>query len=133
MDWRWTLKTHGEILTSLETAGEELFGRAFIYYLRAISSEQAKIWNIIESNRAMFLDLRETNDSLLTIKTNETIKALTIAAYVLLPMTIIAQLFGVAGNDTPLINSANGFETVVGLMIVSSVITYLVARFKKWV
>lgn len=133
MDLRWTLKTHGEILTTVEVAGEDLFGRTFVYYLKAISSEQIKIWNTLESNRTMFLDLRETNDSLLTIKTNETIKTLTIAAFVLLPMTIIAQLFGIASNDVPVVHSVNGFETVVGLMILSSVLTYLVARFKKWI
>ncbi len=133
MDYRWALKAHGEILTSLETPGEELFGRAFAYYLKALGGEQQKIWNILESNHAAFLDLRDTNDSLLTIKTGETTRVLTVTAFILLPMTIVSSLFGLSSPNLPLVNSPYAFYLVLSLMILASILTYALARFKKWI
>lgn len=94
LDYQWTMKAHREILTSLETVGEEFFGVKFRYYLQAISGEDRKIWKVIESNRAAFNDLRSTNESLLSIKTNETMKVLTVVAFIFLPLNLVAQIFG---------------------------------------
>lgn len=94
LDYQWTMKSHHEILASLETAGEEFFGAKFRYYLQAISGEDRRIWKVIESNRAAFNDLRNTNESLLSIKTNETMKVLTVVAFIFLPLNLVAQIFG---------------------------------------
>jgi magnesium transporter len=133
LDYRWALKAHGEIWSSLELAGPEIFGTKFGYYLKAMNGEYERIWNAIESNRATFLDLRETNDSLLSIKTNETTRVLTVTAFILLPMTIITQLFGITSNNLPLVDSPNAFPIIVIIAALSSLLTYFVARLKKWI
>lgn len=133
LDTRWALKAHRDVLASLELAGEELFTKKFGYYLKAISGEYERIWNAIESNRATFTDLRETNESLLSIKANETIRTLTVTAFILLPMTIIAQLFGISSAHIPLVDSPNAFYIIVICSLLASLLTYIVARLKKWI
>src|SRR3989344_6022899 len=96
MDSRWSLRSHREVLLSLESAGEEFFGAKFKYYLQSIKGDHEKIWKTIESNHATFLDLRQTNDSLLSIKTNDITKSLTVIAFIFFPLTIISQTAALA-------------------------------------
>lgn len=132
LDCQWTLRPHQEILASLQLAGEEMFGKKFSYYLRAISGEYERIWSLVENNKATFLALRETNDSLLSIKANEIMRLLTVAAFVFLPMTIIPQVFGMNIQHMPFTANPIGFYIVLLLMALASLLLYLIARIKKW-
>ena len=125
------MKTHRQILDSLVVAGQEFFGQGFKYYLATITGEYEKIWNMLESNRETFLDLRQTNESMLSIKTNETIKLLTVLAFIFFPLTIATQFFGM-NIDLPLVNQPSGYLIVIGLMVVISAIMFVWARFRRW-
>lgn len=132
LDYRWSLKSHKEVLASLEIAGLEIFSKKFAYYLKAISGEQEKLWNMLENLRETFTDLSDTNDSLLAIKTNNIMRVLTVAAFVFLPLTIIPQVFGMNVAGLPFSEHLYGFVFIVFLMALASTLLYLIARFKKW-
>jgi len=80
LNFKQSIRLHKEVLASLEKAGLSFFGDSFSYYLRAITGEYYKIASAMEGNRETLSELRETNDSLLTTKQNETMKILTILA-----------------------------------------------------
>lgn len=131
LDFRWALKTHRPTLDSLLAAGREFFGDQFKYYLAAIAGEYEKLWNMLENNRDTFLDLRQTNESLLSIKTNETIKLLTVLAFIFLPITIVVQFFGMNTN-LPFVGPARDYLTVLGLMILIMAVMLAWARSRRW-
>lgn len=131
-DFRWSTKNHKEILLSLEPAGEELFGSNFRYHLRAIGGEHDKIWKMIESNRSTFLDLRETNESLLTIKANQTMKMLAVLAFIFLPLTIISQIFSMNTATMPFIGRPYDFYLILSLMVLIVSTLYFIARLRRW-
>lgn len=131
LDFRWALKAHRGVLGSLEIAGEEFFGERFKYHLRAISGEYEKIWQMIESNRETFQDLRETNESLLSIKTNETMKTLTVLAFIFFPLTLISQIFGM-NTRLPFVGHPLDFYLVMGLMALVLVVMYQIAKTRRW-
>jgi magnesium transporter len=132
LDYRWSLKAHKEVLVSLEAAGPEIFGTKFTYFLKAIIGEQEKLWDMLENLRETFTDLSDTNDSLLAIKTNNIIRALTVAAFVFLPLTVIPQIFGMNTTSMPFRSHPYDFVLVMALMALSSALLYLLARLKKW-
>lgn len=94
LDCQWTLKSHQEILESLRLAAAEFFEPKFSYYLQAIAGEERRIWKIIENDRETFDNLRSAHESLLSIKTNETMKILTVIAFIFLPLNLVAQMYG---------------------------------------
>lgn len=132
IDYRWTLKSHKEVLQSLEIAGVEIFGAKFQYYLSAASGAREKLWHLLESLGETFTDLSETNNSLLAIKTNNIMRALTVAAFVFLPLSIVPQVFGMNTRLLPFADSPFDFYLVLALMALSSTLLYLVARYKRW-
>jgi magnesium transporter len=132
LDFRWSLKMHREILESLDLAGRDFFGEKFAYFLHAITGSYEKIWNMLESNRDTFTELRQTNESMLTIKTNEIMKFFTVMAFVTLPLTVMTQMFGMNSEYLPIVNHPNGFWIILIMMAVAVAIIFLFFRLKKW-
>jgi magnesium transporter len=132
LDFRWAIKSHRELLESLAVAGKEFFGENFTYYLKAIVGEHEKVWNTLDSHQETFTDLRETNESLLSIKTNEITKALAIIAVIFLPISVIGQIFGMSLQSIPLHDDPLGFVYIASMMAIVVLFTYGFFRYKKW-
>ena len=81
----------------------------------------------------MLHELRDTNNSLLSTKQNETMKQLTVLGAVVLPLTIICQLFGMSIHNFPLINNPNAFWIILTMMCSVALITLVYAKHKKWI
>lgn len=135
LDFKWALKFHREILESLLVASKEFYGEKFGYYLGSIMGEYEKISNMVDSNRENFSELRSTNESLLSIKTNNIMKGLTVLTAIFLPVTLIGTIFGMSGTDLnmPIIKSPGGFFVAVALMAITAVVMVVIAKAKKWI
>ena len=127
LNFKEAIAPHREVLESFEVAGEKFFGKDFTYYLTDISGEYYKINSMMEGHRDTLAELRETNDSLLTTKTNETMKVLTIMASLALPAAIIASVFGM-NTKAPIDN----FWTIVGGIAVFTALLFVFFKYKKW-
>lgn len=133
LNFKQILRSHKEVLESFEIAGTKFFGEDFAYYLRAITGEYYRIQAVLDGHRETLLELRETNDSLLSTKTNEVMKTLTVMAFIVLPLTFIEQLFGMGLPNTPLGDHPAGFWIIVAIMLVVGAILYGYFKFfKKW-
>lgn len=131
LDFKQAIRFHREILKSFEQAGEAFFGAGFSYYLSAISGEYNKVQNIMDGHKEILNDLRQTNDSLLTTKTNETIKKLTILTFIMLPLTLITSIFGM-NSDIVFIRNAGDFLTVLAVMGILGIVMFIYFKGKKW-
>ena len=132
LDIKRAIKSHEGILSSFETAGKSFFGPEFRYYLSAIIGEHAKLWDSIEDRRETLADLRDTNDSLLNAKSNQVMKVLTIMAFIALPLSLLASIFGMNTEVMPIIGLAHDFWIIVGAMIILSGTMLLYFRYKRW-
>jgi len=90
LDFRQAMRFHGSILDSYERASLKIFGADYAPYIADMRSEYHKIIGILEGHRDLLIDLRETNDSLLSAKTNKTMRILTIMSFTTFPLTLIA-------------------------------------------
>lgn len=135
LDFRWSLKFHREVLDSFSLSAQEFYGEKFDYYLKSIVGEYEKISNLVDSNRENFSELRGTNESLLSIKTNNTMKALTALTAIFLPITLVGTIFGMSGTDLnmPIIKSESGFFIAVAIMVITAVVMTVTAKAKKWI
>lgn len=127
--FRQSLRSHREILDSFEIASEKLFGPDFRYYARTLGGEYNKVAHILDGIRDALSDLRDTNDSLLTTKTNTIMKMFTAVAFLILPSSLIATLFAMDLPDAP----KPEFWFVVSGMIFSMVALFSLFKFKKWI
>ncbi|MES2023314.1 MAG: magnesium transporter CorA family protein [Patescibacteria group bacterium] len=131
LDIRQAMRFHSQTLTSFESAGKKFFGAEFNYYLEEIIGEYNKIETVLENYKDLLTDLRETNDSLLSYKTNETIKFLTIMNFIMLPLTLITGVFGMNMKDV-LLQTKNDFYLVIGAMTLTGIVMLIYFKIKKW-
>ena len=130
-DFREALTPHREMLISLEPAAARLFGPEFSYYLRDLQGTQERVENTIDNLYDSLVELRETNNSLLSTKQNEVMKTLTVMAFVFLPLTFIGQLFGMS-LPVPLADTPYGFFMVLGMMFLTGSAIFLYFKHKGW-
>jgi magnesium transporter len=120
----------GLFLDALSTP--TLFGKPFAKIAGRIESERAHAEALVASFRAVAKELRETNDSLLSASQNETMKAFTAITVILLPLTLIASLFGMHTVHEPIMGMENDFWIIVGLLFIVGLITAVFLKLKKW-
>lgn len=128
LNFKQAIRPHKEILSSFEIAGEKFFGKDFSYYLRDISGEYFKIQSTLDGHYETMVELRETNASLLTTKTNETMKVFTVLAGLALPAAIIASLLGM-NVETPFTD----FWSVISTVFILTTLLFIFFKYKKWI
>ena len=121
IDVRRVLAPQGEIFSSLQTAGRDLWGKEVMPYLDDLRGVHNNIWNVVEEQRETLQSLAETNESLLSTKTNETMKLLTVIATITFPLTLLASIWGM-NTPLPFADHPQGFFIVMGLMGITTVV-----------
>ncbi len=129
LEFKKTTDSHKEILDFLRDGGGHVLGTSFTEEIDAILLEYHRLRDIIHANIEI---LRETNNSLLSTKQNETIKTLTVLAFITLPLTLISGVFAMDVFATPFHENPFGFYIILGLMAVVAFFMYSIARLKKW-
>lgn len=92
LDFKRATTMHKEILSSLEHAGKDFFDEKFGYFLKGALNEYFKVASMLESDTDFLVELRETNNTLLQTKENETIKNFTILAFITFPLSLLVSI-----------------------------------------
>ncbi|MBI5126689.1 MAG: magnesium transporter CorA family protein [Candidatus Taylorbacteria bacterium] len=132
INFRQSARAHKDVLESFAIASKELFGENFSYYVSDLQSEYMKTYEVINNSRELVNDLRETNDSLLSTKQNETMKTLTIMAFITFPLSLITDIFSIPTEHTPIIGYLFDFEIILGIMVLFTIGMFFFFKYKKW-
>ena len=132
LSYKESVLHHKEILESFERAAQDFYGRDFDRNLHAITGEYTKVQDSLNSSKEFLNELRETNDSLLSTKQNEIMKNLTVVTFTVLPLSLIAALFGMNTVATPIVGQEGDFILVILLMIVVTTAISLYFKYKNW-
>jgi len=133
IDFKQSIRSHKDVLKSLESAGAKFFGSDFSYYLESISGEFYKVQGMMDGHKETLIDLRTTNDSLLSAKTTTTMKSLALVSFFTFPLTLIAAIFGMNTKSMPIIGNPLDFWVIVSIMIATfcAILAYVIH--KKWI
>ncbi len=131
LDFKRVTDLHQEILESLHHRGKDIFGEDFGHDMEVIILDYLKISTTIKSNLEVLHELRDTNNSLLTSKQNETVKNLTVVGSIVLPLNFIAVLFAMRTEGMPIIDNPNAFWIVIVIMLAVALMTMMYERHIK--
>jgi magnesium transporter len=70
---------------------------------------------------------------MLSTKQNEIMKIFTILAFVTLPLSLIAAVFGMNTTFIPIVGLPNDFWIIIGIMIITSLAMFAYFKYKKWI
>lgn len=90
-----------------------------------------KIMDRVEDNQELIEGISKSNESLLSSHSNQIIKVLTIFSAVILPLTLLASIFGM-NVELPFAADPLIFWKLMALMAVGGCTMIVVLRFKRW-
>ena len=131
IDIRSSMRSHTEMIKSFAQSAERMYGPEFVNYASMIEGECLHVTQALEESRQMINDMRRTNDSLLSAKTNATMRRLTAINVVMLPLGLISWIFAMHSKYLYL-DDPRRLVAVFASMALICLILVVYFRSKKW-
>jgi magnesium transporter len=130
---RKTLILEREVLARLIRGEFDLVEEREVVYYRNVYDHIVRYTELIESAREMVSDLMETHLSAVSNRLNQIMKVLTMISTVVLPMTLVAGIYGMNFHKgMPELDWEYGYPMSLALMALFGVGSLLFFRWKKW-
>jgi magnesium transporter len=105
-------------------------------YFDDIVDAHERIWDMLENYKEVIVALEETNESMLSHRVNDSLRVLTAISVIVLPLTLIASIFGMniglPGGGDPGNDSIASFAIVIGIMVAILVGMASFFRKRRW-
>ncbi|MBI2621360.1 MAG: magnesium transporter CorA family protein [Candidatus Levybacteria bacterium] len=120
------------IFSDLANGKHEEFNKTDRVYWNSISNHLQKTKYRLHSSQELIEGITLSHESLLTAKTNEIVKVLTMFTAILLPLTLIASIYGMNIVGLPLAEEPGALGTLILAMILIGLMMILGFRIKRW-
>jgi magnesium transporter len=131
INFRKIVRPQRAVLRDLERTKQRYLQEELEIYFDDISDAAERIWDTLENYKEVIDGLESTNESVLSHRLNESFRILTAASVVLLPLTLIASIFGMnvqfPGEGQPVT-----FYLILGLMAVMLAGLVILFRRRGW-
>ncbi len=132
LEFKQSMDLHHDVLKTYDQVGKRFYGEGYAYSTSMILSEHFKVHNAVRSKIELMKELRETNNALLSTKQNETMKILTVVAFIALPLTLVISLFQVDNISRPIVGQENDFWIMLVVLVSIAIVMYAYSKFRKW-
>jgi magnesium transporter len=131
---RKTLIIEREVLARLIRGEFELVDEREVAYYRNVYDHLVRYTELIETAREMVSDLGETHLAAVSNRLNEIMKVLAMISTIVLPMTLIAGVYGMNYDESawPDYKSSWGFWFALALMVLTGVGSLAYFKWRKW-
>jgi magnesium transporter len=129
--YRKIIKPERSTLRMLERTTERFLPEDLELYFDDIVDAAERIWDLLDNYKEVVEALEQTNESVISHKQGHVLSVLTVIATVVLPLTLIASLFGM-NVSVPGEGSLAAFWLLVGIMLGLGVGMVGYFRWKRW-
>lgn len=133
VNFRRIMQIHKTVINKLINKSAEFFsaGQLKLYFANLIELTD-DVWDALENLRQSIEALEKTNNSLISFRLNDIMKILTIISITVLPVTLIASIFGMRAQGVPLVSLPYSFWVILGLMAACCLGLLSYFRRKMW-
>jgi magnesium transporter len=128
INFRKVIRPQRAVLRDLERTKQRYLAEDLEIYFDDIVDASERIWDMLENFKEVVEALEDTNESVLSHRVNEVLRVLTSFSVVILPLTLIASIWGmnvgVPGEGDP-----TDFWVILGGML--AVLVSMVAYFRR--
>jgi magnesium transporter len=128
INFRKIVRPERAVLRDLERTKQRYLAEDLEVYFDDIVDASERIWDMLENYKEVVEALEDTNESVLSHRVNEVLRVLTAFSVVILPLTLIASIWGM-NVGVPWEGETHGFWIVLGGMVV--LLTGMVAYFRR--
>ena len=132
LDFRRPLKPQSAVIKMFSEKAERFFGKPMAPYLTDIIVTEDRIMGIIENQKETVDSLYQTNESLMSSNISNIISVLTIFSAVIMPLNLLASLWGMNQRVMPLRDGQFDFWIVAGFMAIVAALLLILFKKKRW-
>ena len=131
---RKILQNHANILKHLQDMKSGVVPHESIKkHYEDLEEHSKRIWEVLDLQKEMVEVLNDTNESLLNDKMNIIMKTLTIFSVLVLPLNLLAGIFGMNTiKNMPFIDNPYGFWIILLIMVVGLLLLLSIFTKKRW-
>lgn len=122
-----------EVLARLARGDFALIDEREMVYYRNVYDHVVRFTELIESSREMVSDLMQSHLAATSNKLNEIMKVLTMISTVVLPMTLIAGVYGMNFEHMPELKWWLGYPFALSLMTLFGAAAFIFFRWRRWI
>src|SRR6266545_2572038 len=131
ISYRKIIKPQRPTLRVLERTVERFLPEELELYFDDIVDASERIWDLLDNYKEVVEALEQTNESQIARHQNDVLRVLTVFSVVLLPLTLIASIFGM-NVHFPGFGTAEAFWLIVGAMIGVTIGLVGFFRWRRW-
>jgi len=129
---RRTVGPQADTVNMLIRGGYRFITPSHIVYFRNICDNLIRLTDTIGTSRDIITSALEAYNSVVSNRLNEVMKTLTVIATIVMPLTLVASIYGMNFKNMPELTSKYGYPVVIGIMLtISAAMLYYFKR-KKW-
>lgn len=102
------------------------------YYYRNVQDHIQKVRYRMDASRELLEGIARSHESLLTARTNEIVKILTIFTAIMLPLTLLASIYGMNIKGLPYAEDPLAFRDIVITMGILAIIMMIIFKLRRW-
>ena len=129
--FRKIIRPQRSVLRDLERNKQRYLADDMDVYFDDIQDASERIWDMLENYKEVVEALEETNESVLSHRTNDVLRALTAITVVVLPLTLVASIWGM-NVGIPGEGTTTAFWVIIGAMVALLVGMLGFFRSRKW-
>ncbi|HEU0025230.1 MAG TPA: magnesium transporter CorA family protein [Thermoleophilaceae bacterium] len=128
INFRKIIRPQRAVLRDLERTKQRYLPDDLEVYFDDINDASERIWDMLENYKEVVEALEDTNESVISHRVNEVLKVLTAFSVVILPLTLLASIFGM-NVDFPFETGVPAFWAIIGVLGV--VLAGMVGYFRR--
>ncbi len=119
------------VIAQLEHKNKKFLPDSLEVYFDDVVDKVEKIWSNLENLKELIESFQDTNESIISHTTNNVIKTLTVFSVVMLPLNLIAGMYGM-NVDLPYSGHPFIFFFLAGGMVTILLVMLIFFRLKRW-
>jgi len=132
IDFKKAIQNHRFIIQRLQDKTNVGIDKQTFMRFEHVKDNIQIIWDLLENEVQTIKTLHESHESFVGFHTNAVVKRLTILSAIVLPLVLLAGIFGMNVSHAPILGHQFDFWILIGIMLAGSLISYLFFRLVKW-
>jgi len=126
-------KSQTEVFELLEQSNLPMLKEEPEVHFGDLVGHSSKIRDELDDYKEVIEGLNDSSNTLTSFRTNQVIRALTIISTIMLPLTLVASIFGMHIEHLPLSQSPTAFLIIMVIMVVIIILMLAFFRLRRWI
>ena len=131
INFRAVIRPQRAVFRALERAKQRYLTEELDIYFDDLTDAAERIWDVLENFKEIVEGLEGTNESILSHRLNDVLRVLTAFSVIVLPLTLVASLFGM-NVGFPGESSPEAFWLILAGMVIILVAMVALFRHRGW-